>query len=881
METFRKRLSGRNLLAVVGGLLVGSLIVAGAEPPAGSKALALVGGEILTQTDEGAVRGTLVIRDGKIGAVGRDVAIPGDADKIDVTDFVIMPGLIDARSNLWLTAAAIRDSASDGSLDVLDGVDPHEEDWKEVIRQGVTAVYVQPAASGILGGKGAVLRVGPADSVEELVLRAGAAAQAALGTSGNAPSPTRQPALPRRFGGDPPATEPAQPAAPVSGNSLARFSQYEQLKRVFEAVKKYDEQRKKEEEADKKRNEKSTPDGKTPAAKEVAKAASSPPTKRDATKEFLRKVLGREVPLRLEVHREDDVRNALRLADEFRLRIVLDGVSNPRTASEEVVKRRIPLVLGPFVDLEEIPGYRKDRPADWPKALLTADTRWALGTFSNQPRGSRLLRIHAAAAVARGVASQSVLRAMTRDAAEILGVSDRLGSIAVGKQADVVVFAGDPLDPSVPVRLVVSGGKIVYQAEVSPVQARRDRLHAVEGLGPHAGGHYELPSRLPPKYALNTQRLLTEHACVPGMVIVENGKITGLAPALSLGEGVPTYDLGFAVLSPGLVVAHSDLGFANVIDDAAEADASQVRAADVYDPQQHVVRALLEGGFTSAVLAPGSVNIIGGTCSGVRLGTAEPFPCSAGVKFVLTAGSRGTSRASPESPDEPAFLSRRGLRGGPTRYPGSLAGQVELIEQVLSGKAPGTDLYLPSRVRQQIQMERRRQITALLERKQVAFIEAQTRAEVDAALQLIARFHLRGVLVGPEEIRPFLGEIKRLGVGIVARPAQAGDYDRSALELAEAAAAGVPVVFGSASAQELRITAALAVNAGMPREAAWHGLTSAAGPMVGLPESAGRLVVGAPADLVIWDGLPLDFRSRPLHVLIDGKVVSPAERMTR
>ena len=164
----------------------------------------------------------------------------------------------------------------------------------------------------------------------------------------------------------------------------------------------------------------------------------------------------------------------------------------------------------------------------------------------------------------------------------------------------------------------------------------------------------------------------------------------------------------------------------------------------------------------------------------------------------------------------------------------------------------------------------------VLQRKQVALFEAHTRAEVGAALEIIARFKLRAVLVGPEEVRPFLAEIKRLGVGIVARPPQAADYDRLCLELAEAADNGVPVAFGASSAQGPRTTAALAVNAGMPRQAAWRGLTAAAGQIVGLPESAGRLVAGGPADLVVWDGHPLDLRSRPLCVVAAGQIACAA-----
>jgi len=271
----------------------------------------------------------------------------------------------------------------------------------------------------------------------------------------------------------------------------------------------------------------------------------------------------------------------------------------------------------------------------------------------------------------------------------------------------------------------------------------------------------------------------------------------------------------------------------------------------------------------------GSANVIAGTAGRVRLGAAEPLQGEAGVRFVLTTSSRGSGRATLESLDDPAVI-LFGRARGPARYPGSLAGQVELIEQVLRGNASTTELYVPARVRQQIQAERRRQIAALLEHRQPAYFEAHTRAEIDAALQLIARFKLRGVLVGPLEVKPFLEEIKRLSVGIVARPAHASDYDRPALEVASAAAAGVPVAFGSGSAQEMRITAALAMNAGMPREAAWRGLTAAAAQMVGLPESAGRLAVGSPADLVIWDGPPLDLRSRPLRVVVDGRIAHAA-----
>src|SRR5262249_48978449 len=267
-----------------------------------------------------------------------------------------------------------------------------------------------------------------------------------------------------------------------------------------------------------------------------------------------------------------------------------------------IAGRKLPLVLGPFVELEEPPPYRKERPADWAKALLTPENRWALGTFSSQPRGSRLLRVHAATAVGQGIEADRVLRALTRDAAALLGVGDRLGTVATGKQADLAAFAGDPLDPAVPVRLVVSAGKVVFQDQV-----KAEPNHKTENGTAHTG--LEFPARLPKKYALKTQRLLGDDGIPqPGLVVVDNGKVAGLGAGVAVGDGVPTFDLGSAVLTPGLVAGPNTLGLAGMIDDPAEADGGQVRAADGYDPKQRQIRELLAGGFTCALLVAGAAN---------------------------------------------------------------------------------------------------------------------------------------------------------------------------------------------------------------------------------------------------------------------------------
>src|SRR5690349_13896309 len=117
------------LWAALAGLLAGNVWYVAGETPLASKTLALVGGRILTQTEAGTVQGTVLVRDGKIVAVGAKVEVPPDATRIDVTGYIVTPGLIDARSSFGLDHSATRDTASDATLDVLDAIDPHDDDW--------------------------------------------------------------------------------------------------------------------------------------------------------------------------------------------------------------------------------------------------------------------------------------------------------------------------------------------------------------------------------------------------------------------------------------------------------------------------------------------------------------------------------------------------------------------------------------------------------------------------------------------------------------------------------------------------------------------------------------------------------------------------------
>jgi imidazolonepropionase-like amidohydrolase len=778
--------SPRRLIPTLWLLLVAGLVPVLSAPE--QPTIALTGALIRTQTEAGSFVGTLIIRDGKITALGPAVQVPADCKKLDAAGCVITPGLIDARSRLWLQPSAANEGGREASLSILDAVDPFAEDWRDAARQGVTAVYVQPAASGMLGGSGAVLRVGPSDTAEGLALLTPAAVQATLGQSPQA-APATAPTAPEPFGRrGPPQILPTQPTAPApASTTLTRYAQYEQLRGQFDAAKRY---------------------------------ADSKPTRPELPKELLVKTTKREVPVRIEVHHEDDIRNALRLATDYGIRPILERIDRVATLPEELGKSRAELVLGPFIGGRSSAEVRK---------LAMSNRRFAIGTFGDDARETIGLRLHAAAALSAGYSRDRVLAALTSDAADLLGVGDRLGRLAVGRSADFVVFAGDPLDPSVPVRLTISQGRITYEASAPITIAKAE-----------SNGGAALPAKLPDSFVIRTSRLLNGSGeFSPGELQVMGGRLSARTTS---GSPLPLIDVGDAPVTPGLVTAH--LGVAG--ESAPDADASHLRASDILGVDDARLRGGRDAGFLTAIIAPGSENVLAGITSAVRAGEATDV----GLKFSLTSASRNRER-----------------------YPVSLAGQLELISGRLRGDVVETNLHLPPAVRASLFAQRDQTLEAVRQQKLAACFEAQTPAEIRAALRLIQEYKLRGVLLLPRDVSEVVDEIRQAGVAVVVGPVRPRDNERVTHGVLALGKAGVPLAFAGEPA-EARTSASWLANLGLSRAAARRALIAQPGEAHGLPASGSRLQPGDPADFVVWTGDPLDTISRPQAVVLNGNRLS-------
>jgi len=781
----------------------------GAEQSNEASILVLRNARIHTMSDAGIFTGSIVIKDGKIVAVGPDIDIPEKGQVMDMTGHTIVPGLIDSRSVLWLTDAAIREGNSKGALNSEDGIDAWQENWREVSRQGVTSVYVQPANSGTLGGYGAVLRVASGAGQESLLIKSQAGLQAAFGITGS--------------------------------TSRDRMAQYQALKKALQAVIDGKEKEEKKETEAKETTRPSTSQpvrrpqrGRRGGQQRQSQAVALP----DRTRDVLKKVVEREVPLRLEAHHSDAIRLAQQLATDFEIEVVIDGASRGARSSASPV----PLIVGPLLKAGAVPAYRKNADWSWLPGFTQDGRLWALATFSTQKRGSRTLRFQAAAAIAVGVDYNEALKAVTINPARLLGVGDKVGSLEVGKQADIAVFAGDPLDPSVPSTLVISNGEITWQAE----HKVRETKSAVA---------VELPETMPSAFVIQAGRLWLEGSFQSGVVTIQDGKVTAVGSNLPQGNSLPVFDLGEAVVTPGLVATHSHLGHINALGDSTESDQSHILAVDAFDPLNAGSRKMLEGGFIHIGFAPASASTSSGTIGQLRLGgDIEIIANSIASQFNLVDSARSNAR-----------------------FPASLNGQLQMVEAMFGGQNPNTGIYVSAAVERALLAEKKANIQAVLKRQRKAVFDVSTELEIEMALRITEAHNLDATLITSNRTHDFGQAIKDAPANLIVRSFNGDEFDSMIDEIAQASTSGISVAFAGESAEMIRLTAALTVAAGMPENLAMQALTRTGANVVGMQDETAVIQKGGNADLVIWSGSPLNLASKPLGVIVGGKLAPTSQ----
>ncbi len=341
--------------------------------------------------------GAVIIQDGTIAAVGPDLEIPTDAEVIDAEGGWLLPGLIDAHVHLGVHEEGEGWAGNDtnevtdpvtAAVRALDAVNPMEIGFDDAIKGGVTAVNVNPGSANAIGGLAVAMRT-HGRVVDEMVLRQPSGMKAALGEN------------PKRFHGD----QKKMPATRLGTALVIRTA----LTKAREWMRK------------------------DPSEREV-----------DMTSEALSLVLSRQIPWRQHAHRADDIATALRLADEFGFELVLDHGTESYLIADRVAAAGVPVLYGPLIVSRSKVEVRERTPAA-PGILSRAGVKVCIITDHPVVPIDCLIQ-QAAMAVREGMEPEEAIRAITLNPAEVLGIADRVGSIEEGKDADLVLWEGDPLD---------------------------------------------------------------------------------------------------------------------------------------------------------------------------------------------------------------------------------------------------------------------------------------------------------------------------------------------------------------------------------------------------------------------------------------------------
>ena len=392
-------------------------------PAAAGEVVAITNARIVTGAGAPIERGTVVISGGKIAAVGAGVAVPAGAKTIDAQNKVVTPGFIESNTNLGIVEIPLgaEGSADQSSTDpgigaafnVVDAFNPRSTAIPVTRMEGVTRALVVPASTGtIFLGQAAVFDLG-GDHVPASLTRGPAAMMVALGEAG----------------------------ASVAGGS--RATAMLRLREVLQDAADF---------------------GRNRVAWNAAQRRGYARGRLDL--EALRPVLLGEIPLAVQANRASDILAALRLGDEFKLRLVIVGAAEAWMVADEIARRKVPVVVKPLTNIPSFDALGAT--LENAGRLHQAGVTLVLSSFETHRAGT--LRQEVGNAISYGLDRDAALESVTSVPARVWGVAARTGSLEAGKDADVVVWSGDPFE------LTTAAEHVFIRGREMPNETRQTEL---------------------------------------------------------------------------------------------------------------------------------------------------------------------------------------------------------------------------------------------------------------------------------------------------------------------------------------------------------------------------------------------------------------------
>lgn len=365
--------------------------------------------------------GTVLVADGKIQAVGPDVALPEGCRVIDADGATLVPGFIDAHCHVGLWEEGLKFEGDDGNemtdpitphMRALDGINPQDLGFEDARSAGVTTIFVLPGSANVIGGQPVCLKTAGL-SIDEMAIRQPAGLKVA-------------------FGENPKRVYHSKNKMPTTRMGIAAM-----MRQTFVDAQSY-------------------------ARKvERAKETGEPGPDRDLRMEAIALSLARRVPMRAHAHRTDDILTALRIAEEFSLDLVVEHCTEGHKIAPLLAEKGVRAVVGPSMSCRSKVELRE---RNYETAAILQKAGVMVAIMTDHP----VVPIHhltlcAALAAKAGMGPEAALEAITLNAARICGVAHRVGSLEPGKDADMVLLDGHPFEIATNVLKTWIDGQVVFQ----------------------------------------------------------------------------------------------------------------------------------------------------------------------------------------------------------------------------------------------------------------------------------------------------------------------------------------------------------------------------------------------------------------------------------
>ena len=354
---------------------------------------------------------------GKITAIGKNLIVPQDCEIIDATDKNVYPGFVEAHCHIGLDGSGIGFEGDDCNemtdiltpqLRAIDGINPMDPTFREAALAGITTVCTGPGSANVLGGTfTAIKTVGK--RVDKMIVKKEVAMKCAFGEN------------PKRCYKD--------------KNNYSRMSTASKLREMLLKAREYD----------RKVLAAGSDESKLPAY--------------DMKLEALRPVLHGELPLKAHAHQANDIFTALRIAQEFNVKITLEHVTEGHLIVDELKDEPVPMAVGP--SLTHASKFElRNKTFETPGILANAGCQVSIITDS-PVIPQQYLPLCAGLAIKSGMKEWDALKAITINAAKHIGIEDRVGSLEIGKDADILIMEGSCFEVSAQPEIVIIDGKVV------------------------------------------------------------------------------------------------------------------------------------------------------------------------------------------------------------------------------------------------------------------------------------------------------------------------------------------------------------------------------------------------------------------------------------